>query len=285
MASIVYAEIVGTRMAEEGQGGFTVNSTSYSVLLFYDIGNVELIEGNAKQIRPYLAYMRPHNDTNQINMMLSRFEEQLKKDISQIVENAVQDILFEQSNPLPTGITGKSREEAISILTDAGFRVELSPIAPDTTPGTVIECTRKTGDHMTVVLKIKYNMPDVNGMTSENALKQLQSAGFHVVIKRDVNDSVDDNHVFKVIRDGDSLDVILWVSDKKKNIEHTLANEINTCKSMKDIWEYWQSSELSSRYEEVGRKIKSKYDIERMYGKSRRFELEKKEICDMLLPR
>ena len=56
MARIKYAEIVGTRMAEEGGGGYTVNSTSYSVLVFCQDGSVELVEGSAKDIKHLLPY-------------------------------------------------------------------------------------------------------------------------------------------------------------------------------------------------------------------------------------
>jgi len=69
---IIHAEIVGTRMSENGIGGFTANSTSYSVLVFYDNKEVELIEGNANTIQPLLQYMKPSITHDELGSVLSR---------------------------------------------------------------------------------------------------------------------------------------------------------------------------------------------------------------------
>ena len=57
------AEIVGTRMALSNPGhNVTTNYTYYSVLVYYDDGRVELVEGDMKEIEPYLAYMKSPTD-------------------------------------------------------------------------------------------------------------------------------------------------------------------------------------------------------------------------------
>ena len=89
---IIRAEIVGTRMAEEGSGGYTVNSTSYSVLLFYDNGDVNLVEGDAKDIKPYLRYIQPQNDMTQLQSLLEKIEEKLKRDFDKIIEKNIEKV-------------------------------------------------------------------------------------------------------------------------------------------------------------------------------------------------
>jgi len=79
---IIYAEIVGTRMAQEGGAGITLNSTSYSVLTYYDNGDVELYEGNANAIKPLLKYMKPRNDTRQIIERIDQLEKTIKEYLS-----------------------------------------------------------------------------------------------------------------------------------------------------------------------------------------------------------
>ena len=78
---IIHAEIVGTRMSENGIGGFTTNSTCYSVLIFYDNKEVEIIEGNAKTIQPFLQYMKPSITRDELDSFLFRLEELLKNNI------------------------------------------------------------------------------------------------------------------------------------------------------------------------------------------------------------
>ena len=70
---ITYAEIAGTRMAENGIG-LTINSTSYSVLIFYNNGDIELHEGDADSIKPFLPYMRPKCDMMQLASAVNRLE-------------------------------------------------------------------------------------------------------------------------------------------------------------------------------------------------------------------
>lgn len=53
------AEIVGTRTALSNPGHYvTTNYTYYSVLIYYDDGRVELVEGDSKEIENYLPYMK-----------------------------------------------------------------------------------------------------------------------------------------------------------------------------------------------------------------------------------
>ncbi len=75
---IVQAEIVGTRMAENGSAGITFNSTSYSVLIFYSNGDVDLAEGDVHSIRPLLRYIKPGVDTKAILERIEKLEQTMK---------------------------------------------------------------------------------------------------------------------------------------------------------------------------------------------------------------
>ena len=263
MASIIRAEIVGTRMAENGSYGYTVNSTSYSVLVFYSNGVVELVEGDAKQINPLLPYMSPREDFNQLKSLLEQFEMQLKTDISHIVEKA----LFENRNPLPEGLTGKSGSEVKKILENAGFKVEFFPINSEKTSGTVMECERKTGDLMTVILKMRYDMPNVEDLHVNEAIQKLKNAGFIPKIIKGPCEFAEEDKVFNIVREGDGINVILWVCNNEKREEYEFIEKIKQLDSMIDIWKCWENSSLVERYPNVNECIKKKKDIERIYGK------------------
>ena len=83
---ITHAEIVGTRMAENGAMGYTVNSTSYSVLVYYSNGDVEIHEGNADSLKPFLPFIKPKNDSAELVSAINRLEKTMK-DFMACMEN------------------------------------------------------------------------------------------------------------------------------------------------------------------------------------------------------
>lgn len=268
MAFITHAEIVGTRMAEEGSGGYTVNSTSYSVLIFYSDGTVNLVEGSANQIRPYLPFMRPRSDFNQLQPMLEQLEAKLEASIKKTVNTSINDLLYETRNPLPKGLTGTSGQDAKVLLEKAGFKVEFYPLVPAGTTGTVLECVRKENDPMTAILKMKYDMPSIVGMDADVAIEKLKSAGFSPTIKMIRSEGTNENNVINVVRDNDSLDVLLYVCQNTSPEEYAFERALEQATCMMDIWKIWKDSDLAERYPEISKKLWDKKEIERMYGKS-----------------
>ena len=215
--------------------------------------------------------MRSHND--QLETLLDRFETKLKNDLTQIItqtaHKVVQDILINTSNPLPTGITGKSREEALQILNEAGFNVEFEPEIPAHTRGKVIECIRKADDSMTVILRIRYEMPLVIGMAQEAALKEMDVAGFHAVIEYRNNDSSEPDHVFKVNREGNSLNVVLYVKPNNamnaEDIYGVLVQKENSIEMLR-LFETLGVDIEKEPYLSIHNALKSRAEFESVYG-------------------
>lgn len=267
--AIISAEIIGTRMAEVGSGGYTINSTFYSVLVFHDSGLREIVEGSAEDIRPYLPYMKPRDmkpreDFSLLKPLLNEFEEKIKQDISSIVQQALRKI----DNPLPTGITGKSIEEAKAILEAAGFKVETEYAAPKSTYGTVLECCRKENNLTSVILKIKYVVPDIIGMTWDKALAVLREAGFSTTTKRQFYDGIEPGTVANVEIIEGTLNVTLYVCDNKDFAEREFIKKMNQCDTMSEIWSLWKASGLENKHKKVNEMIEQEKQSEEKYGKT-----------------
>ena len=282
MALITYAEIVGTRMAEEGSGGYTVNSTSYSVLIFYSDGTVNLVEGGASQIRPFLPYMKPRSDFNMLQPMLERLEAKLEASIEKTVKSSINGILYESRNPLPKGLTGTTGQEAKALLEKAGFKVVFSPAVPASTTGMVLECVRKEDDPMTAILIMKYDMPDITGMDVDMAIQKLRNAGFRSTIKRIQSEGSAENSVIYAGRDDASLDVTLYVCNNIRPEENAFLEALDRATNMMDIWKIWENSGLAERYPDINKQLESKKEFERLYGRIRDIDKEKDAIKKIL---
>ena len=280
---IQYAEIVGTRMAEEGSGGYTVNSTSYSVLVYYKSGLVNLVEGNAKAIQPYLAYMRPHNDTDRMEALLTRLEEKLKKDFDRVIEENIGKV-YNAAYPIPD-ISGKRYAEAREELEKASFIVELSnPKHKPEADDIVDKCIRKAETMRTVFLRL---IPDVTGQPWEDAARKLRDSGFNVKEKRLITDEYPDATVIRTefIRDS-SEDVMLYYCDIGKlataNPEDNFIIELENRDSMAEIYELWNEYGLAEKYKNIEAYIKMRKDSEVKDGRPKNLDQIKEIIAQML---
>ena len=262
MANIIHAEIVGTRMSENGSAGYIINYTSYSVLLFFSDGTRNLIEGDADQIRPFLPFMSPHIDDRKLNIILEQFEGKIKQDLQYLVKNA----LVEFNNPIPKGIIGKHKKEAKDILEKAGFRVEFSFHTPDFMDGTVKECERKEKDLMTVILKIQYDVPEVRGLNKDEAQSILQKAGFSSIIKRKICEREKQDTVLDAEHSDDSLEITLHVAEvRSKELEFIRLSQNSS--TINDVWKYWESSGLGEVYPNANEIIAREKRSEDKFGK------------------
>lgn len=276
MAQIVRAEIVGTRMAQEGSGGYTVNSTSYSVLVFYSNGTVSLVEGGISQIKPYLGYMTPNNDMQQLRTILNDFEVKIKNDIKEIFQQELFR-LESNRNPVPN-IVGKDRQSARKALEDAGFICE-EPGNVSKDISAIVNGYNRSPDNPKVIrLKLRYTYPSVIGMSLHAAAETMAKAGFNP-LKRNVStkDQQQYNRVLSVTA-GDGLNVILSVGDKDSEILEQIRND----DSMMSIWKKWEEAGLSNRYPRTTNLIKKHKEAERLYGKvGNNIDLKRQEIINM----
>ncbi len=281
MAFITYAEIVGTRVALDGANGYSVNSTSYSVLVHYSDGTRDLVEGSAEEIKPLLPFMSSRGYFSELLPILDEFEKKLKEDITLLV----QQVLVENNNPLPNGITGKRDKEAKAILEAAGFKVELSPMPPMHAGGVVMECRRKDGELMTVILKMKYDIPDVNGMQANDAANILRLAGFSPIIKRQICEHAIQDHVFNVQYEGGTLDVKLFVCDNILINESNFMHSIQDCKTVSEIYSIWHKSRLANQYSEANDIIMKEKSSEEKFGSKTIAQIDslKNSLRSMLL--
>ncbi|MBR3333318.1 MAG: PASTA domain-containing protein [Clostridia bacterium] len=280
--SIAYAEIVGIRMAQEGSGGYTVNSTCYSVLLFGSNGSVDLIEGDANAIRPYLRYMRPHND----EVSLNRFGEKLKKDLNEIIDAKINKV-YNAAFPLPD-VKNMAYEEAKKMLEEFGFTVELkNPKKEKDAKGLVIECYRKDNTIRTAVVRLGYLIPDVSGLSPDDAIQVLEGAGFTVTVKTIRKEGYADKTVIgaEYADDGDR-NLYLLQNDMSNSggatSETTFLYEIRNKASVSEIYDVWDSYDLGIKYKNIDSYIKMKMDFEKKVGVPKNIEEIKNVIEGML---
>lgn len=271
MAQILRAEIVGVRTAENGTGGYVINSTNYSVLVFYTDGSVSLIEGDSNAIRPYLSYMRPQNDAYYMKQFLLEFEESIKNDLKATLEQAL--FRAETSrDPIPN-IIGKDRIEARRLLKEAGFICE-EAIANNTVGGVVEGFDRSIENTKLIKLKVKYTYPAVIGKGASEARSILSAAGFFCVTRETfVSDYSLDGKVISLTA-GEGNNVIVSVG--KRN--NAFMDQIQYDGSMMTIWKKWEASGYASQFPKTDALIKKYKDIERMYGRSGNIMELKSEI-------
>ena len=100
---------------------------------------------------------------------------------------------------------GKTQEEAISLLEEAGFQYEIKEKEDDAaeigtvisqSPGAGTKLENGTNVTLTVCVgKEKVDMPNVVDMTLENARNQLEAMGLKVTVKNEYDDVIEENDV------------------------------------------------------------------------------------------
>ena len=89
-----------------------------------------------------------------------------------------------------------SREEALVILFEKGFIAEVVETPSNDVPGGhVCACQRESDTSLKVKVAVSLAIPDVTGMTLEEATKALEEAGALVTISHTTSDDVAVNHV------------------------------------------------------------------------------------------
>lgn len=206
--AITQVEIVGIREAHNTIGDVTYNSTNYSVLVFFDNQPPQLLEGDSSLVTKYAPYIKPRNDADTLKELLISLETNLKNMVQEEVMR-----IFAAVRPLPA-IEGLQENKAIQVLRDAGYEVELTNHYPEGTPqGIIYKVSRKEGAYMTAELDVRHKLPNVIGLSKEEALGILFEKGFIAEVVETPSNDVPGGHVCACQRESDtSLKVKVEIS-------------------------------------------------------------------------
>ena len=297
MASAVLAEIIGTRMAEEGTGGYYTNSTNYSMLVYYSDGTVQLIEGDAAHIRPYLHLVRPKLsmpdlaglqnaitaaiafENNRLQNELENKYERLCKELDKLHTDMVstQSVIKDMASlllPVPD-IIGKSRDEAVHILNSNHFiYVEDDNISKQVS-GSVIQASRDHDKFNVMHVKVKYELPNIIGTDIEEAQRILKALGFLISVK--AGTCIDDSLANKVVKvnytEGSKVELEIALSEYDGFLEN-----LDNADSIVDVQTIWNQNKLAKTYPKTDAMITEHAENEKQFGRSLNIGLIKLNI-------
>lgn len=205
MAGIVSAQVLGIRTTENTKTygvdlpannvsdigkRVNINSTEYSVLVFYDDGTTEIVEGDSNAINHLMRYVPRQNSTDSITKLLENHELKMKA----LFDDEVLKV-FDALRPVPE-VYGLREDKAIALLQSKDFVVHLVNEYPANIPlGVVYACKRQTDAPMTVDLDIRHALPNVVNLLEEQALAKLRAAGFDPTVTRIYAVEYTDHHV------------------------------------------------------------------------------------------
>lgn len=232
---IVSAQVLGIRTSENtktlgihdtnnvNELGKTiiVNSTQYSVLVFYSDGSTEIVEGDANAVHDLMQYVPRQDSTEAIARMLEEHESKVKAMLADEVLK-----VFDALRPVPK-VEGLIEDEAIALLREKDFVVHLVNSYPENIPlGVVYACKRQIGAPMTVDLDIRHALPDVVNLPEEEALVRLRKAGFTAEVTRVYSVDYTDHHVLSCRRaDTVTMQVSVEVSSPAPSLVGQTAQE------------------------------------------------------------
>ncbi len=289
----ILAEIVGTRMAENGGNGYYTNSTCYSLLVYYSNGTVELIEGGLTMIRPFLHLIQPKCspmnletvqqsiikaitlENNRIQAEISRLHDEFDKLHSDFnTTQAVIKNLTGLLQPIPD-VVGKERHEAIHILNSNNLICEEEDRINEHITGTVIEATRDREKYNLIHVRIKYDLPDVIGIDIDDAKRILKNMGFFYSVKSvSCSDASSGNKVLNVdYSNGAKVELEVALSQSNAFLE-----DLDSATSMISIQESWTQHKLAESHPKTNALIEEHTNTEKQYGKSLNIGIIKLEI-------
>lgn len=209
MAAIRYTSIINAYVSTEGSNGIMTNYIYYSLLVTYENGSREIVEGKANHIAHLLSYLRtPEDELQELNRTLHSLRAEMNEIADQKM-NYVVDTLF----PIPD-IQGMNELDAIARLQEAGLSPVLLNAYPETAPrnGIVRSYSRNKAVFKQVDLDIIHVLPDVEGRPEADARACLQAAGFHVQTSYIVRSDRENGIVLSCSRESETcLDVQMSV--------------------------------------------------------------------------
>ena len=281
---ILRTEIVGIRMAQEGNGGYTTNYTFYSVLVFTDDGRVDLVEGQYHQIAHLLRYVSPRLSQQDFVSMMERFENSIKKSFDEVLQTNIGKV-YNAVFPVPD-VRNKTGPEAREILENAGFLVSaMNPRMDLANPkGLVLDYVRNLESPKQIVLDI---IPVLTGLSSDEAIQTLESYGFEVTKKVIYRQEYDEDQIIRIERVKDTQDCInIFVN--KKPMENNVSAEVLFIQKIQDettmagIAKLWEFCDLAGRFSNINNYIKMRTETEREEGPPKNLAQIKDIIIQML---
>ncbi len=128
-------------------------------------------------------------------------------------------------------VVGLQEEEAVRILTEAGFKYEIiRKIVSGKENGTVLSCTRNSETILQVMLEVCSAIPETMGMPVERALRVLKEAGYQAETRNKVNTACAPGTVTKW-ENTTGRNILLYVSIPEKyeakyvNVEWTTMSD------------------------------------------------------------
>ena len=179
MAKIKYASIINAYISTEGSNGFMTNYIYYSVLVAYDNGFRDIVQGKLEDIARYAPYIRtPMDELDELKETVRS----LRNDINAIADQKVTYVI-DSMFPMPA-VQGLNEVEAVRLIEGAGLKPVFINDYPENTPknGVVRAYFRNDKNFRNVDLDIIHVLPDVTGMKIEAAQALLAAAGFTVNI-------------------------------------------------------------------------------------------------------
>ena len=223
---IDYATVINSFVSTEGGGGFMTNYIYYSVLVVYKNGTRKIVEDRLTNILSLLPYIRtPLDEIRKLRDDMEYTLKTLQANVSSLQQNQEENFNYVLNTLYPVpDLTGTDETTATEQLHALGYIPVLLNDYPPSTPknGIVRNYVRSKTNFKAVVLDIVHPIPEITGMTFENATCVLTDAGFNYDSENRFDNFTPDGTILTYTRRDDlSMDVHLVVSRKLPDFRHT----------------------------------------------------------------
>ena len=273
MALIKYTSILNSFVSQEGTMGTYTNYVYYSVLVVYTDGRAEIVEGNNKTIAPLLAFLRtPIDELQDIKQLITSLPSDINIISKKIDENM--NYVLDSLYPIPD-VRGMKQEDAVRRIEECGLipNIVQSEGIPDDKQ-VVCFIQRNRLNYKYVDIGTAQTVPAVDGLTKDVAVEVLEKAGFQVEVKYIPSQEHEKDIVLSYSRNDNSTLVVELEVGSSKPVDEKLIQffeSINSATRFQIIARKWNELGLNENplYADIDKKIKSKSEIERMYGPKR----------------
>ena len=198
MATIKYTSILNSFVSTEGSAGIMTNYIYYSILVVYENGLADIVEGKRDSVRPLLAYLKtPQDELQSLRRDLAELQATVRHMDSSIDSTLNQKVKYviDSLYPIPD-VTNLPEEEGLHLLQQAG----LIPLVKN--PGNrslgnnrVIRSISRNSRNFKVVDVISvYQVPDIVGLDMAEAIEKLEHNGLtpnvKYILKQDMPDGI-----------------------------------------------------------------------------------------------
>ena len=282
MAAIHYTSIINSFVSTEGNSALKINYVYYTVLVVYTDGTRHIVEGKLDQIRSYIPFLRTPQD--EIQYLTACFQEKTQEVLKEIksIRDAVDDIknaeaanlnyILDTLYPIPN-VNGMPSEDAVTALKEAGFEPILTnPRVASTNDGKIHSYKRNGKNFKCVDISFEYELPQVDGLSLEDALSIIEYAGFVPNINYVQSESENDGIILHSQRNAKNiseLDLDVGIVADPRALQFLSAIEGKD--RFSKILTCWKEAKLDgdAKFSDIQSDLESRADIERMYGPSK----------------